>query len=269
MFDLPHRFRALYASFHGKSAISLWPGRLGRLVHRTALPDSPSQKKVSYTAGVLSDLLACPFCRELFSKEETRTCPTCGLPLSPMSKLPLSYEAYLEEEWLEKPEWITLGWTYWRRGRGVLMGIGIAGFILFFLPWVKVISPESLTLSGTDLARALPWIWACPVAWLMLVTTAVSRRSVAKMRGARVATALFCAVPVVTIVVLILTPPTSRWIPIRFDYSWWMYATGLLGAMGLPFSVLFGGKLNNLPLPAGVVPPAIENKPVQEPSADG
>jgi len=168
-----------------------------------------------------------------------------------MSKLPLSHEAAveLEEEWLEKPEWVTLGWTYWRRGRGVLVLVGVIGFILFFAPWVRVTSPEYWTMSGADMAHALVWIWACPVSWAMLVVTSLSRRSVATMRGARIASALFCAIPLVATVVLLLTPPIGGRIPVRFEYAWSFFATAATSLCGLPFAVLFGGKLKDLPMP--------------------
>jgi len=209
-------------------------------------------RHLGYALPVLSDLLACPFCRELYPPGEAKVCPTCGLPLAPMSTLPLSYEAKLEEEWLEKPEWVTLGWSFWRRGRGALVLVGFLGFGLFFAPWVQVTSPEIVTLSGVDMARALGWIWACPVAWAMLVATAASRRSVAKMRGARVAAVLFCAMPLVTIGVLLLTPPSSGLVPVRFVYAWPFYATALMALVGLPFGIWFGGSLRDLPAPHGV-----------------
>jgi hypothetical protein len=86
----------------------------------------------------------------------------------------------------------------------------------------------------------------------MLVATAASRRSVAKMRGARVAAVLFCAMPLVTIGVLLLTPPSSGLVPVRFVYAWPFYATALMALVGLPFGIWFGGSLRDLPAPHGV-----------------
>ena len=169
-----------------------------------------------------------------------------------MSKLPLSEEVQreLEEEWQEKPEWVPLDWLFWRRSRGVLFFLGVVGICLFFFPWVDVSSPEIVTLSGAEMARVLAWMWACPVAWGTLIVTVVSRRSVAAMRGARVAALLFCAVPAITVFVLMLTPPSSRLIPVRFEYGWAFYATAAIALVGLPFGVLFGGGLKNLPMPS-------------------
>ena len=206
---------------------------------------------MGYAALTLSDLLACPFCRELYQAGEADVCPTCGLSLAPMSKLPLSYEAQLEDTWPEKPEWEPQAWSYWRRGRGALVTAGVVGTGLFFGTWVHVSAPEFLALSGFDMARTLGWIWGCLISWLMLIATAASRRSVATMRGARVAATLFSAMPLVTIVVLALTPPSSALVPIRFEYGWPFFATAVIAAVALPFAFRFGGSLQDLPIPRG------------------
>lgn len=206
---------------------------------------------MGYALSTLTDLLACPFCRELFPPGEAKVCPTCGLPLLPMSKLPASYEAKLEEDWPERPEWETQRWTFWRRGRGALALVGLVGVGLFLAPWVHVSAPEIVVLSGVDMARTLGWIWGCPIAWLMLTVTALSRRSIAKMRGARVAAALFSALPLITIGVLLLTPPTGGLVPVRFTYAWPFYASAVLAALALPFALRFGGSIRDLPLSRG------------------
>lgn len=175
---------------------------------------------------------------------EAQTCPSCGLGLLPMSRLPVSGVelADSDDEWAENPDWVSLGWGYLGRGRGVLFGVGVVGIVLFFLPWVRVLVPDHVVMSGADMARVLWWIWGCLVSWGMLVATVVSRRSIGGMRGARVVAALFCAIPVICVVVLLLTPPTGGRIPIRFDYGWSFFATGVVGLIGIPFGVCFGGK---------------------------
>jgi magnesium-transporting ATPase (P-type) len=168
-----------------------------------------------------------------------------------MSRLPPSYEATQEDDWPEKPEWETLPVLFWRRGRGPLVAAGALGVVLFFVPWVHVQVPEVVTLSGFDIARTLGWVWACLVAWVTLVATAASRRSVAKMRGARVAAGLFCAIPLVTVVVLALTPPGGGLVPVRFTYAMGFYGTLAVAALGLSFALRFGGRLDDLPLTQG------------------
>ena len=206
---------------------------------------------MSYAASALSHLIACPFCREMFQAGEARACPTCGLALSPVSKLPPSYEVMMEDDWPQEPEWATLPLGYWRRGRGALALLGLAGAGCFFLPWAHVRVPEIETLSGYEIARALGWVWGSLVGWGTLVATVMSRRSVAKMRGARVAAALFCAIPLLTTSILLAFPPRGGIVPVRFDYGVGIYATFALSLIGLPFAIFFGGKLDDLPAPKG------------------
>ena len=38
-----------------------------------------SSQGVSYSVAIgMSDLVACPFCREMFERQEAQTCPVCG-----------------------------------------------------------------------------------------------------------------------------------------------------------------------------------------------
>lgn len=193
----------------------------------------------------MGDLLVCPFCRDLQTNDHATHCEHCGLKLVAMHKLPLSYEARLEQWEDEPPEHWLVDWTDWRRGRGVLAAVSIVGFALFFMPWIDMTSPEIVQLSGMNLAKKLWWMWACPIAWTMLTATALSRRTIAKMRGARVAAAFFCMIPVVTAVVVWLTPPKSQWLPVRLDFSWGLFGTLAVGIAALPFAITFGGRVPN------------------------
>jgi magnesium-transporting ATPase (P-type) len=196
-----------------------------------------------YAGSVLGDLIACPFCREMFTADEAGKCPTCGLELAPVSKLPASYEVGMEDAAPVDPDQETLPWWTWRRGRGALVLLGVAGAICFFVPWVHVRTPEIATLSGFDIARVLGWVWGCLVAWLTLIPTALSRRSIGKMRGARLAAAFFAAVPLVTTAVLMLRPPRgTTLVPVRFEYEAGIYATMALAVGGLVVALRFGGR---------------------------
>jgi hypothetical protein len=168
-----------------------------------------------------------------------------------MAKLGPSYEGTLEEDWPQKPEEEVLPWTYWRRGRAILTLLGIVGLGCFFLPWADVTAPEITTFTGVTFARVLGWVWACPVAWVMLIATALSRRTVGKMRGARVAAAFFSALPVVTTLVLLLSPPQGGIVPVRFTYEPALYTTLVLGVLSLPFAIRFGGRIDDLPMAHG------------------
>ena len=85
----------------------------------------------------MGEILACPFCRELFSESEGPLCPECELALVPLKKLPLSHDALLDDlkddETVDPPEDQSLGAFYWRRGRGQLGLLAIGQLALFFL----------------------------------------------------------------------------------------------------------------------------------------
>ena len=124
----------------------------------------------------MKGLLACPFCREMYERTEARTCPSCGLGLECMSKLPPSYDAQtLEPVEPLPPHMETLPWTYIGRGRGLLLALSFVGFALFFAPWVRETIPEIRELSGFGFAQKLGWMWAPAVAWFVLVPLVLSR----------------------------------------------------------------------------------------------
>src|SRR5260221_5614995 len=75
------------------SAPTVWPMRGRRSVWPKRVARSPCQRPGgSLKKGPMS-LIGCPFCRELFTEGEADACPVCGVPLRPVEKLPLSYEA--------------------------------------------------------------------------------------------------------------------------------------------------------------------------------
>lgn len=180
----------------------------------------------------------------MFKSGEVEVCPACGLPVSDLAKLPPSYDAQIEPDWPAEPEHETLPLLYWRRGRAALIGVSIAGLAVFFAPWIVETAPEIETLTGFDLAQRLGWVWGAAVAWFVLIPTVLSRRTLDKMRGARVIASVFCGVPLMTTAVLLLMPPRPRLrIPMVFHYSWGLYATIAVALVALPFAATFGGKV--------------------------
>jgi hypothetical protein len=199
---------------------------------------------VRYADRRVADLVACPFCREMFKSGEVEVCPACGLAVADVAKLPPSYEAQLEPDFPREPEHETLPWGYWRGGRAALVAAAIAGMALFFAPWIVETAPEIETLSGVDLAERLRWMWACPVAWFVLIPAVLSRRTLDKMRGARVIVSAFCAIPMVSAAVMLMGSPRPKYrIPMLFHYGWGLYATLVLAVVALPFAIAFGGRL--------------------------
>jgi hypothetical protein len=201
------------------------------------------------------DLVACPFCHELFAQGEAQDCPACGLALTDISKLPPSHDAMAEDDFgiPTQPHLETLPWFEPRRGRGILLVGAVLGFIAFFAPWVNMTSPEIHLLSGADLAKRSGWIWAAGVGWFILFPMTLTRRSIDQMRGARVAASFLSAVPLVTVSILWLMPPHTRRIPIRFEWGWGLYATWFLSLVATLTAVRFGGRIDDIKVSRGAL----------------
>jgi magnesium-transporting ATPase (P-type) len=197
----------------------------------------------------MTDLVACPFCRQLFEPGEASACPDCGLGLKDLGKLPPSYDARVEypEEPIP-PHMESLPWTYAGRNRALLLGLCVAGFAAFFAPWVHESAPELRDLTGYTLARMTGFFWAPAVAWFVLFPLVLTRRSIYKMRGARVAVAFLAGIALVTVVSLLAHPPRSAaFRPVHIEWQWGIYAAGAAGLAAVLAAFRFGGKLDDLP----------------------
>ena len=192
-------------------------------------------------------LRACPFCRALFRVEEATACPDCGLKLVPMHDLAPSDEAALLDGPLAPalPEDQALGWSYWARGRGALLGLSILGLALFFSPWVEILVPESAIRSGFDLARGRAgWLWGGAVAYFVLIPLLWTRQTIARMRGVRVAVSLLSVLTLTEVVMLLAFPPRRHTlVPFELEYCWGLYGSGLVSLVATSFALRFGGAL--------------------------
>jgi hypothetical protein len=209
-------------------------------------------------APLSADLLACPFCRQLFPSGEAAVCPECGIALKPLAKLPPSHDALAEDPPEAVPPHLeTLPWTFLGRGRGLLAALGLLGLIAFFGPWVEETAPEIHAYSGFDLGLRLRWIWAAGIAYLVMVPLVLSRRSVQAMRGARVAVSFLAGIVIVTVLVrLLFVPSGSALRPVRYEWGWGLYACGALAFLALAAALRFGGALDRFDdLPAAAHPP--------------
>ena len=193
-------------------------------------------------------LQACPFCREMYRPDEAQTCPECGVALASISKLPPEPGSEIDPEDIVPPHMETLPWTYLGRGRAVLLGIALVGLGLFLAPWVVMTAPELESLSGFELARRLGWMWSVAVAWFVMIPLVASRRSIYKMRGARVAVAFLAGIVLTTVLVRVgFTPPSSPLRPVRFEWGWGLWATAAAAAAALVAAVRFGGSIVDVP----------------------
>lgn len=200
----------------------------------------------------MRSLVACPFCREMYPPKEASACPDCDVALVPLAKLPLSHDAEAvdpdEAEAPLEPHMETLPWTYHQRGRGLLVGFALAGLTLFFTPWVAERAPELRTLSGYELARMLGWMWAPAVAWFVMLPLVLTRRSIYRMRGARVAVAFLACIVLATVVVRVVFAPESTALrPVRIEWAWGLWATAALAISTAVASFGFGGRLDDVP----------------------
>lgn len=193
-------------------------------------------------AASMRTLLACPFCREMFEPGEAKACPSCGLALRRLDDLPTT--TVVGDEALPEPsaDDETLPWTYAARGRGPLVVLAVLGMAAFFLPWVHEVAPERRALSGPEIARHLGWMWAPLVSFMVMLPLVLSRRSIARMRGARVAVAFLAAMALMTAAVRALFPPARNSLdPHLLEWGVGLYATGVIALASIVVAVRFGG----------------------------
>lgn len=210
-----------------------------------------SVRLVSYASAqpMPAGLTACPFCRQMFDAGEAQSCPDCGLGLKELAKLPPSYDAAIEypEEPIP-PHMETLPWTYLGRNRGLLLLFAVAGLAAFFAPWIRETAPDLQTMSGYGLALKSGYFWAPAVAFFVMIPLVVTRRSIYKMRGARVAVAFLAGMVIVAVGIRLgFTPKSTAYRPARFEWAWGLYATGLIAIAALLAAFKFGGRLDDLP----------------------
>jgi hypothetical protein len=73
-----------------------------------------------------------------------------------------------------------------------------------------------------------------------------------QMRGARVAVTFLAAIPGVTVLVLLAQPHHgAHGVPLRFSFEWGLYATLALSTAAIPFALLFGGRVKDIPVQSG------------------
>lgn len=202
-----------------------------------------------------NQLLACPFCRELFSVGEASVCPQCDMALRPLADLPPSHDVREETalEWERTPpQDRTLPWLYMPRGRGALALIGVLGIASAFCPWVHLTKPNVAVLSGIDLMRSRGfWFGGALVAWMVMVPLVATRRSITRMRGVRIILCFFALTPLCQALLLYTNAPTSRLIPLEFHWGFGFLANAVLGVIALPFAATFGGRIDDLPADLG------------------
>lgn len=185
-------------------------------------------------------LLACPFCRELFPSGADERCPECGVVLESFHRV-AEYADDIDGELPIPDEERHVRWSSPKHGRGPLLVAPVVGLVTFFLPWISIAYPVSLHMSGFDLARRLGWPWAIAAAWLVLLPTVLTRRSLRRMRSARLAVLMLSVIPGISSAILWANPP--RWlagIPVQVALHWPLHLGVALSLVGVVGSLLFG-----------------------------
>jgi hypothetical protein len=177
----------------------------------------------------------------------------CGVELAQLHKLPPSIDAMHDEGGVPTaPEAELLPLTYLGRGKGPLAAMGLLGLTFFFLPWVQLTMPYIDSKSAFALAHErIGWLWACCAAWVVLVPTVLSRRSIVQMRGARVATAFLSAIPAVAISILLAKPPRGSIITVKYTWDWPMWATLAVSLVAIALSIRLGGSVSDIRVKRG------------------
>lgn len=175
------------------------------------------------------------------------------MKLEKLEKLPPSHDAEHDEAGVPlAPELEPLPWTYLGRGRGPIAALALLGVALFFLPWVHLTLPYIDEKSGFTLAHErIGWLWATFAAWVVLVPTVLSRRSILQLRGARVAAVFLSLIPAVAALVLLAKPPHGGRIPVRFSWGISIYATVFTSLLATLLSLRLGGSTDDIAVPRG------------------
>lgn len=192
----------------------------------------------------------------MFPKGEAARCPHCDVDLVALSKLtPLEDD---DDDELAKPTTTEgaapvageddklLSWTHAGHGRGLLVLFAALGLVAFALPWASMTAPELRQFSGLDIAKRAPVAWAAGVAWFTLLPLVLSRRTVNKMLGARLAVGVLSIMPIITAGALLANPPKgveARGFVIPFQFTWQpaIYATLALGIASALVGILYFG----------------------------
>lgn len=202
-------------------------------------------------SGAMAALRACPFCRKLYTSGEGNTCPECDVALVSMSQLPPSLDALedeAEEGKITFPEEQPLPSSYMGSGRGALLALSALGLVGFFLPWVELQAPESVVYSAFDLARGRAgFLWGGATAWLVMIPLVLTRRTIARMRGVRIVTAMFAAMTFTEALMLWLLPPHRGKTPLEFHFRYGLFVSGAISLLGVIVAARFGGSLDKLP----------------------
>lgn len=197
----------------------------------------------------MSSLLCCPFCRELYTKDDAvERCLDCGVDLVPFHEVTPSPESQLEQESVVEHtplEWRQLAFWDLRRGRGLLLALAFLGLASYALPWFSQSMPETRVLTGYQLARHhVGWLWGGAVGWFILIPLVFTRRSIAAMRGVRMISAVFAALTATEVLVFVnVTASRQNQVIVQFAWEWGIWVSCFVSALGTCVAAALGGPI--------------------------
>lgn len=174
---------------------------------------------------------ACPFCRIYVADAAVARCETCDVALVPVRKLGPSPEERLAWEAMP-PEERPIPLSAFSHGRALLVAAALVGIVAYQLPWLEVRSADVWIMHGSDFGRRLRWPHAVLAAWIVVVPTVVTRRTIGRLLAARPILGALAALPLFTLAVLHARPPTHRLLQVDVAWlfgSWLELAASFLG----------------------------------------
>ena len=116
-----------------------------------------------------------------------------------------------------------------------MLAVALTGLALFFAPWLEMLKPERVVVSGFALAKGVvPWLWAGPVAWFVTVPLILTRTTVSRLLGIRLIAALFASLTLVDVVLLAIVPASGGGrVPVAFTWSWGYWMSGPVALLGI------------------------------------
>jgi hypothetical protein len=186
-------------------------------------------------------LVACPFCRELFSRDETDVCPHCDLSVVALESLGPSAEALAEMPPLEQGD-ETLPWLSTAGQRGAVWLGSALGLGAFFAPWFAIEHPDEVMFSGLDLARGnAPWLWGGAIGYFLIFPLLLSRRTLNDLKRIRVITTTFAIMTACEVFVLWMKPPLeSSYFRSGLEFMPAFGASGILSLLTAAASTFLG-----------------------------
>lgn len=180
-------------------------------------------------------LVACPFCKEVYAATDGKDCPICGIRLGPLS---VATEAADQASAVLAP----ISTFDLRYGRGLMLMASVTGVVAFLMPWVRETFPYQIDISGFDIAQKslAGWMWGPLVAWMVLQSMVVSRRSRLDMMRARLACVLLALVPVAAVYMVWAHPPEDKAVGMRISWGWGMWAELAAAVFAIGVSLRLG-----------------------------